>query len=132
MLVLQPPTDALHAAVRNQVGGHLLVVSHPIARYEAHLLIPVALAHLAAIDVEDHWQMRIHRPRIAQRLLQGDVINGIEQMLLPAQDVRYAHFRVIDDHAEVIRRHAVALADDKVLHLARPDALIGSQHSYAL
>ena len=49
-------------------------------------------------------------------------LNVLSSVLLPAHDVRDLHLGVIDDHAEVIRRHAVGLADDEILHL------VGRQH----
>ena len=66
--------------------------------------------------------MAVERARVAQRVLQGDVVHRVQQVLLAAQDVGDAHLRVVDHHAEVVGRHAVGLADDEILHLR------GGQH----
>ena len=92
---------------------------HSCARWRMRL-VAVALAHLApssGFRMIGRW--RVRRPRVAERFLEGDVVERVEQVLLPAEDVGDAHLGVVDDDGEVVRRHAVALADDEVLHLRR-------------
>jgi hypothetical protein len=51
----------------------------------------------------------------SERPLQGDVLGGVVEVLLPPQDVGDAHERVVDDDGEVVGREAVLLADDEVV-----------------
>jgi hypothetical protein len=112
-----------------EIRGRLLPALHPLVRPLADSAVAVALAQLlAGFGGEDHGQVRVHRARVTERLLEGDVVARVEQVLLPAEHVRDAHLVVVHDDSEVVRGHAVTFADDEVLHLAGADALPGSQH----
>ncbi len=130
LAVVDPVVEAVggDAGGGRKIGRRLLAVLHPHLHRDADLLVAVALAHLRAIEVLDDRQMHVDRPLVAQRLLQRDVEHGVEQVLLAAQDVRDAHLGIINHHREVIGGHAVALADDEVLHLAGRHALAGPEH----
>jgi len=93
------------------------------------LLVAIALAHLAAVGVEDDRQMPVDRPGIPKRLLQRDVIDRIEQVLLPAQHVGDAHFRIIHDDGKVKCRYPIGLADNEILDLIRPKHDLLAQHN---
>ena len=90
----------------------------PLMRALSDLAVPVPLGEFfAGFGGENHGQMGVNGAFVSQCLLQRDVIDGVQQMFLAAQNVGDAHVGIVDDHGEVIRRHAVALADDEVLHL---------------
>ena len=59
--------------------------------------------------------MGVTRRLEAQSLLQGDVLGRVDEMLLSAEHAIDLHQGVVHHAGEVIRRPAVALADDEVL-----------------
>ena len=105
--------------------------------------VGIALAHLRAVDVQNHREVRVGRRLDAERAEQrdvlrrvremifatddmrdlrldaerakeGDVFRGVREMVLAANDVRDLHFQIVNDIDEVENRVAVAADDDEI------------------
>ena len=74
----------------------------------------VALAHLRAVAVQDERDVRVMRRRHAERLEQRDVLGGVAQVVLAANDVRDVHFQIVNDIDEMEHRLAVGAHDDEI------------------
>ena len=61
--------------------------------------------------------MREARQRVAQRLEDQELREGVRQMLLGADDVGDLHLGVVDDAGEVVERRAVGPDDHEVADL---------------
>jgi hypothetical protein len=79
---------------------------------ERSALVP--LAHLGTVFVQDERNVRVMRRRHAKRLEQGDVLGGVAEMVLAADDVGDVHFQIVNDIDEVKHRLAVGAHDDEV------------------
>ena len=54
---------------------------------------------------------------VAQRLIDPDLLRGVVDVVVPADDVGDPHLGVIDNHREIVRRIAVGPLDDQVVQL---------------
>ena len=63
----------------------------------------------------------------SQRFLQQHVTRGVAEVLLAADHVADAHVLVVDDDGEVVRRVAVGLHDDEVVHLGDGGAHVAGE-----
>ena len=61
--------------------------------------------------------MGVGRGSQPQRLLQGDVLRGVHEVLLAAEHVGDAHVVVVDDVGEVECWEPVGLLDDEIFEL---------------
>ena len=76
--------------------------------------LALALAHLRPVGVEDERQVAERRDVVAERPEQQDVLRGVRDVVLAADDVADRHVRVVDDDREVVERRAVAPDDQEV------------------
>ena len=74
----------------------------------------VALAHLGAIRIQDQGHVGVAWCGNAEGIEQGDVLGGVRQVVLAADDMRDAHLQVVDDVDEVEHGLAIAADDDPV------------------
>src|ERR1035437_5914728 len=74
----------------------------------------VALAHLAAVGVQDERDVRILGRLDAEGAEEGDVLGGVAQMIFAANDVRDAHFEIVHDVDKMKHGLAVGADDDEV------------------
>ena len=84
---------------------------------------PVTLAHLALAHLrvfQDQWQVSELRRLHAERVEQLNVLAGVAQMILPANNVGDVHRDVVHHVDKMECRTAVRSTNDKVLGL-RPD-----------
>ncbi len=95
-----------------------IVLAKPKICLVADFFVAIALAHFAAVGVEDYREVAVDGAGISEGFLQGDVIDGVEQMFLAAQDVGDSHLGIVDYHGEVIGWHAIGFANYEILDLA--------------
>ena len=74
----------------------------------------VALAHLGAVDVQDERDVRILRRLDAERAKERDVLGGVAQVVLAANDVRDAHLQIVHHVDEMEHGLAVGADDDEI------------------
>ena len=76
--------------------------------------LALALAHLRPVRIEDERQVGEPRLGMAERPEQQDVLGGVREVVLAADDLADLHRRVVDDHGEVVERRPVAADDHEV------------------
>ena len=74
-----------------------------------------------AVIAEYGRQVRIDRNRSTERVDDVDLPRRIVDVIVAANHVRDGHLEIVDDDAEVVRRHAVAAHDDQVVELGVAD-----------
>ena len=74
----------------------------------------VALAHLAAVGVQDERDVSVVRRFDAECFEQRDVLGSVAQVVLAANDVRYAHLEIVHYVDEVEHGLAIRAHDDEV------------------
>jgi len=117
-------STGIPAQQRDEVHERLRLV--PLLSVVAHgdgkaLFLGVALRELAPIRAHDERQVGHRRHVPAERLVEQLVLGRGREPLLPANDVRDAHFVVVDDVGEVIRRQAVAFEEHLVVEVVRAE-----------
>src|ERR1043166_390187 len=75
------------------------------------------LGELFAASIDCDRMMQIHRRAQPERALQPDLSRRRCQKIRATNDVRDALRRVIDDHRELVREHAIGALDDEVAEL---------------
>ena len=78
----------------------------------------VTLRQPLAVRAEDHRHMSVARRRRIQRRDDVQLPGGVHHVVVAANDVGDVHVQVIDDDAEVVRRHAVPARNDEIVELA--------------
>ena len=69
---------------------------------------------MRAVAVQDERDVRVLRRLDAERAEQRDVLGGVAQVILAANDVRDAHLQIVHDVDEVEHGLAVGAHDDEV------------------
>ena len=75
----------------------------------------VALGELFPVRAVDHRDVGEDGERGAERLIQGDLLRRVRDVIGPAQHVGDAHVEVVHDHGVVVERRAVGAEDHEVL-----------------
>jgi hypothetical protein len=73
----------------------------PASRHSSTAAAPWRFESFLRSVPEDHAEVREPRHLRAQRAKQRDVLRGVRQMIVAADDVGDLHVRVVDAHAEV-------------------------------
>ena len=93
--------------------------------------LALALAHLGPVRIEDQRQVRKARLGMAEGPEHQDLLGGVREVVLAADDLADLHRRVIDHHGEVVQGRPVASNDHEVatevddveLHAATDDVV---------
>ena len=75
----------------------------------------VALGQLGAVRAEDERHVAEAGRSQAESFVEDDLLGGVRDVVVAAQDVGDAQEGVVDDAGEVVGRRAVGLDDDLVL-----------------
>ena len=77
----------------------------------------VALRELRAVRAVDEGDMGVDRLRPAHRADDGELAEGVVEMIVAADDVGDAHVVIVDDDGEHVGRRAVRAEQDEIVQL---------------
>ncbi len=85
-----------------------------------------ALGEALLVGPQDQRQVAKHRHLPAQRLEKWDVLGGVREVVLAADDVGDAHVDIVADHRHVIGRRAVRAQQDEVVEDVRREVHVAA------